>query len=91
MSSWWSDDTLKQQRWDQYKLWSWNEVKQLSEWEKSQLDKYIEFLEKEQVNNQKLFNKKPQNNTSNFDSFYDFFWWDPLFDNNINNKEDKDW
>ena len=83
-------EVMKQERWEQYKLWWEDKTSNLTGEEKEFLKQYEDFLKSEEKNNQMFFNKKQSQNRSNLDSFYDIFWNEINFDNNFGSEE-KDW
>ena len=74
-----SDDTsqapIPQPRWEQYKLWEWSEVPEITQWEKASLERYIDALQQEEIQNQRYFNKQWNHSSSQnaFDVFFDQF------------------
>lgn len=88
--------TVKWWRGDEYKLWNWQELQELTPSEKEELQKYNEQLKQEQQQNSIYFGKKNQDK-NNTDSLINQFMQDPFFndfksfDNSILNKNEKDW
>lgn len=88
--------TVQWWRGEEYKIWDNQNIQQLTEQEKQDLEKYNEQLKKDQQQNSIYFGKKTQwNNNSN--SMIDMFMQDPFFndlksfDDSILNKNEKDW
>ncbi len=84
-----SQQTIPQPRGEQYKLWEWPELPEMTPWEKASLERYIERLEEEQRQNQKYFNKSPESSSSR-DAFDSFFRQFGGFDS-WNTSWEKDW
>lgn len=70
---------------ESYKMWEESEIKWLTQEEKENLEYYKKLLREQERNNQKYFNKNEQNN-----SIEDFFNI-PFFNNDILEKNEKDW
>lgn len=64
-----------QTRWEQYKLWEWSQVPEITPSEKASLERYIDSLQQEERQNQRYFNKSSKQPSSRdaFDSFFGQF------------------
>ena len=84
-----SQAPIPQPRWEQYKLWEWSEVPEMTEWEKASLEKYIDVLQYEEIQNQRYFNKQWDSSSSQnvYDAFFNQFG---SFDSS-NSSWEKDW
>ena len=84
-----SQQPIPQPRWEQYQLWEWSQVPEITESEKASLQRYIDSLQEEEIRNQRYFNKSWNNSTSRdaFDAFFNQFG---SFDNWGSGGE-KDW
>jgi len=77
------DETIPDNRTEQYYLEEWQEVPELSESERQQIQEYTENLKREQEHNQQFFNK--QESQSEFWNIFDNFFWD------VNRWGERDW
>ena len=70
-----SQQPIPQPRWEQYQLWEWSQVPEITESEKASLQRYIDSLQEEEIRNQRYFNKSWNNSTSRdaFDAFFNQF------------------
>lgn len=75
-----TENTQKNNREEQYKLEQQQEVWKLSKEETQALEKIIENLKKEQIYNQKFYNKKDQKT-----------FWEKMFDDFFDRGWEKDW
>jgi len=80
---WSSDETIQDQRREGYYLEEEQEVPELSESEREQIEEYTEALKQEQQYNQQFFNK--QDIPSEFWNIFDNFFW------NVNRWGERDW
>lgn len=84
-----SQTPIPQPRWEQYRLWEWSQVPEMTEWEKASIEKYIDDLQEEEIRNQRYFNKSWDRSSSQnvYDAFFNQFG---SFDSS-NSSWEKDW
>lgn len=74
------------QQWESLQDQQWGNQYELTQQQQAELEKYLQELKEIEANNQKFFNKQPQNK-----DFFQKFSNDPFLQNEFNRWGEKDW